>query len=79
MKKLIVLLFVTGVLTSCDNSGSGNQDPIDSTEQRKDTLVANIDSTAQAKKDSIERWEKEMKEKVDSVTDKRIDSLKKKQ
>jgi len=79
MKRVFSLLLVAAAFTACGNDGDGTKDPIDSTEQRKDTLIENIDSTAQAKKDSIEQWEKSMKEKVDSMTDKRIDSLKNKQ
>jgi gas vesicle protein len=76
MKKVLSGLFLfTTLLTACNNEAENN-DPVDSLEARKDSLVQNVDSTADAKRDSISAWEERQKEKFDSTLQKRIDSTK---
>lgn len=79
MKKIIALFFIAGSLASCDNSGSGSQNPVDSIEERTDSLKQNVDSALGDKIDSLEERREELKEKFDSAKEKRIDSVKQKQ
>ena len=78
MKKVFALLVLAGSLAACNNDGGGNQDPIDSTEKRNDTLQKKVDSTIEKQIDSLEQRKEQLKEKFDSATEKRIDSIKQK-
>jgi hypothetical protein len=75
MKKLFILIFAGATLGACNNN-SEVKPVIDSIEQRKDTLLENIDSTKKAIIDSVEDWGKRQAEKVDSATKARKDSVK---
>ena len=69
MKKLLLILAV-GAFAAC-NDGTGTTDTTDST--------ANvIDSTADAKIDSVENRADSLVNKIDSAADAKIDTLKKK-
>lgn len=76
MKKMIFAFLLTGLLAACNNEGGTTADPVDSLEERKDTLLENVDSTADAKIDSIQDRAEDLKQKFDSTYDQKIDSLK---
>jgi hypothetical protein len=77
MKKIAFILAISAGLTAC-NSGNSNSngDPVDSLDSRKDTLTHNVDSTTNARVDSIKTEGKEMKQKFDSSIDAKKDSVK---
>jgi uncharacterized protein YcfL len=77
MKKGMLMILTLALLTACNNGGEGEKNPIDSIEQRKDTLLKNIDSTTAAKTDSLEARKEALKETIDSSFEARKDSLKK--
>jgi peptidoglycan hydrolase CwlO-like protein len=82
MKKFLILVAIAGSLSACNNSstsGSGTDSTdkkLDSLEERKDTLVNNVDSTTDAKIDSLKDKAKNLKEKFDSSFKERKDSIK---
>lgn len=76
MKKFIAMFLVLGALTACNNSGDNGKDAIDSLEERKDTLMENVDSTAEAKIDSIKDRTENLKDKFDSSIEAKKDSIK---
>lgn len=76
MKKLLAFLLITGVLAACNNESKGVETKVDSLNQRKDTLLDHVDSTASAKIDSIKDRSKELKEKFDSSIEAKKDSIK---
>ena len=84
MKKLLIV-FTASVLAACNNSADNNtagntgdatENKADSLEERKDTLLKNVDSTTRAKVDSIKERGENLKEHFDSTYEKRIDSVK---
>ena len=76
MKKILSLFALT-ILLSCNNSSDGN-DPLDSLEKRKDTLIDNIDSARKASVDSVNESFEKRKENFDSAFEARKDSLEEK-
>ena len=78
MKKLFAFLFISGSLVACDNNGTTTENPIDSIQERRDSLKDNVDSSLGNKIDSLEERKEELKEKFDSAAEKRIDSVKQK-
>lgn len=76
MKKLISALTLVLFLAACNNDAGDTQDPIDSLEERKDTLIDNVDSTIDAQVDSLKERGEALKDKFDSTIEARKDSLK---
>lgn len=77
MRKIATLLLAAAFFASCGNNAENTKDPVDSMEQRKDSLIDKVDSSINAKIDSLEERKDELKNKFDSTIDKRIDSAKK--
>jgi hypothetical protein len=78
MKKA-VLIAMTAVMFACNNSANDKTDQaIDSLNDRKDTLLNNVDSSFDAKIDSLKDKKEELKDKFDSTIDAKKDSLKQK-
>jgi peptidoglycan hydrolase CwlO-like protein len=78
MKNLFLVCLAVSVFASCNNSSENKpENPIDSVEERQDTINKNIDSSFDAKIDSLEKRKDELKDKFDSTFDKKKDSLKK--
>ena len=77
MKKFISALALVAVLAACNNEAGETADPIDSLEERKDTLLNNVDSTIDAQVDSLKERGEELKDQFDSTIEARKDSLKK--
>jgi hypothetical protein len=75
MKQLFILIFAGALLGACNNN-SEVKPVVDSIEQRKDTLLENIDSTKKAVIDSVENWSEKQAERVDSAAKARKDSVK---
>jgi gas vesicle protein len=63
MKKVLLFALAAGLLTAC-NSGSGNN------ETKKDSTVSAIDSTADARVDSIQTVTDSLKEKTEHTFEK---------
>ena len=59
MKKILSILWVSGVLVACNNSGSGS-------ESVKDSILENIDSAGDAKIDSVKKAVESAKERVEN-------------
>ena len=79
MKKLFLICLTAAFFTACNNSSeSAVDEKIDSLDERKDTLLHNVDSSINAKIDSLKERKEELKDKFDSTIDKKKDSLKKK-
>ena len=76
MKKLLASIMMVSLLAACNNNGSNEGDKLDSLNERKDTLIENVDSTADAKIDSIKNQSEELKDKFDSSFEARKDSIK---
>ena len=77
MKKVLLMLLVVGVFTSCNNSSDNAiENQLDSLDERKDTLLNRVDSTIDTKIDSLEERRDQLKDKFDSTIDKKKDSLK---
>jgi hypothetical protein len=76
MRKTLLLFSLFGTLMACNNSSENTDDKVDSIENRKDTLMENVDSVEKAKVDSIKQWKENQEEKIDSATEARKDSLK---
>lgn len=74
MKALIVLFVALLSLAACNNSNEV-ESTVDSIEKRADTLMKNIDSTADATIDSVKNWGERQAEKVDSAAKARKDSV----
>ena len=53
MKKILFALLVAASITACNNEAGTTGDAVDSLEERKDTLLENVDSTTEAKIDSL--------------------------
>jgi len=68
MKKLLIVL-VLGAFVACNESST--------TESTIDSTAAKMDSTTEAKTDSISASSDSLVNKMDSTTDAKIDSLKK--
>jgi len=77
MKKIISALALVAILAACNNEADKAADPIDSLEERKDTLLENVDSTIDAQVDSLKERGEALKDKFDSTIEARKDSLKK--
>ena len=77
MKKLLVILFIGGVLASCSNSANPEADVKDSLDSIANLKKESIDEAAQNAKDTIESNTDSLKQRVDSVADQTRDSLKK--
>jgi hypothetical protein len=75
MKRIFSLILAAGLMASCNDSGDKTQDPVDSLENRKDTLDKMIDSSYDAKIDSLEQRKDMLKDKADSSIDARRDSI----
>lgn len=75
MKKIVGFLFLASVILACNNEGEQAKDPVDSLEQRVDTLKSNVDSSINQKIDSLEERKEELKDKFDSTLEVRKDSL----
>jgi uncharacterized coiled-coil DUF342 family protein len=78
MKKVLASLLVFGSLAACNNESKSVENKVDSLNERKDTLLENVDSTKNAKIDSINDRSKELKEKFDSSIEAKKDSVKSK-
>lgn len=76
MKKSLAFLLILGSLTACSNEAGNTESKVDSLEERKDTLLENVDSTANAKIDSIKNKSEELKDKFDSSIEAKKDSVK---
>jgi hypothetical protein len=76
MKHLLIVLAIAGALTSCNSGSETEKDPVDSLEQRKDTLVKKADSTFDAKIDSLKQRKEELKDRFDSSIEAKKDSVK---
>jgi predicted small secreted protein len=63
MKKLLVVLFASAILTACNNDGEGSSDV-------KDSVLEKIDSSADAKIDSLRDSTERLKEKVEETFEK---------
>ena len=59
MKKILSILLVPGVLVACNNNGSGS-------ESIKDSILEKIDSTGDAKIDSVKEAIDSTKERVEN-------------
>lgn len=75
MKRVFSLILAAGLMVSCNDSGKDSKDPVDSIENRQDTLENKIDSSFDAKIDSLEKRKDELKDKMDSSIDARKDSI----
>jgi hypothetical protein len=64
MKKIILMLAITGSLIACDNAGT-------STDNKKDS----IDSAADAKKDAIDSAAGDKKDAIDSAANAKKDAV----
>jgi hypothetical protein len=76
MKKVLASLFILGFLAACNNEAGNAGDKVDSLNERKDTLLQNVDSTKDAKIDSIKNKSEELKDKFDSSIEAKKDSIK---
>jgi hypothetical protein len=76
MKKVLASLLILGFLAACNNEAGNAGDKVDSLNERKDTLLQNVDSTADAKIDSIKNKSEELKNKFDSSIEAKKDSIK---
>jgi hypothetical protein len=63
MKKILSILWILGVLVACNSSGSGS-------ESVKDSILENIDSTGDAKIDSVKEAIDSTKERVENKFEK---------
>jgi gas vesicle protein len=70
MKKFLAIAIIAGALVACNNSS-------DTTKTTKDSLNA-IDSSASAKKDSVQKRADSVSTKIDSSAQAKKDTLKKK-
>ncbi|MBA2746016.1 MAG: hypothetical protein H0U44_07325 [Flavisolibacter sp.] len=75
MRTLSICFIMVLSLVACNNQDQASS-TVDSIDQRKDTLLDNIDSTAQAQIDSLKKWSEKQAAKVDSATEARKDSVK---
>ncbi len=69
MKKILYVLAIVA-FAACNNDAS-------TTEEKKDSTANVIDSTADAKRDSVENTSDSVKAKIDSTAEAKKDSLKK--
>lgn len=76
MKKLFLIFCVAGVFAACNNSAEKADDKMDSLEQRKDTLIENVDSATSAKIDSLKNRSEALKDHFDSSIEAKKDSIK---
>jgi hypothetical protein len=76
MKKIFASLLILGSLAACNNEAGNVENKVDSLNERKDTLLENVDSTADAKIDSIKNRSEELKDKFDSSIEAKKDSIK---
>ena len=77
MKKAFASLMIVSALVACKNAAEKTSDPVDSLEERLDTLKSNVDSTTDAKIDSLKERKDELNEQFDSTIEAKKDSLKK--
>lgn len=78
MKNALIAVLFAGVLASCNNSSNDATDQkIDSLNERKDTLIENVDSSMNQKIDSLKEKKEELKDRFDSSIDAKKDSIKK--
>ena len=63
MKKILGILLISGGLVACNNSGS-------SSESVKDSVLEKIDSTGDAKVDSVKEANDSLKQKVENTFEK---------
>jgi peptidoglycan hydrolase CwlO-like protein len=78
MKKALIAVLFTGVFASCNNTSNDTTDQkIDSLNERKDTLIENVDSSINQKIDSLKEKKEELKDRFDSSIEAKKDSVKK--
>lgn len=77
MKKILFVFVAAASLAACNNSAEGPvENKLDSLDERKDTLIKQVDSSFEKKIDSLEQRKEELKDKFDSSIDAKKDSLK---
>jgi hypothetical protein len=77
MKKFLASLLILGALAACNNEAGNAGNKVDSLNERKDSLLENVDSTKDAKIDSLNNRSEELKDKFDSSIEVKKDSIKK--
>lgn len=78
MKKTLLIVLFAGALVSCNNTSNDTTDQkIDSLNERKDTLMENVDSSINQKIDSLKEKKEELKDRFDSSIEAKKDSVKK--
>lgn len=77
MKRILLILAIAS-FASCNNSAENDKkDPIDSIEDRKDSLNKMTDTAFERRKDSLDQKQEAIKDKNDSLAEVRKDSVKK--
>lgn len=70
MKKFLLVLAISTAFVACNNDAT-------TTEDVNDSIANNVDSAANAMKDSVEATSDSVKNAIDSAADAKIDTLKK--